>query len=55
MHPLAAQEKKKNKKEKKVYSKPTLSIFGKVAELTTVGSGKGGHAMEHSEGKTKRP
>lgn len=55
MPPVTVQEKKGNERGKKVYSKPTLTIIGKVAELTTVGSGKGGHAQEHSQGQTKRP
>ena len=37
---------------KKPYESPRLTIYGSIGDLTTGGSG---HAMESSQGNTKRP
>ncbi|MFH0783405.1 MAG: lasso RiPP family leader peptide-containing protein [Pseudomonadota bacterium] len=37
--------------KKKSYSKPVLTILGKISELTAGGSG---HPVEHSQGKNPR-
>jgi len=37
---------------RKPYESPRLTVYGSIGDLTTGGSG---HAMEHSQGRTKRP
>ena len=43
---------KSQRQPKKPYESPQLTVYGSIGDLTTGGSG---HAMESSQGRTKRP